>query len=86
MVVVDLSDPNLDWNAEYEVISQNNKKLYQYVFTIFIILLLAYFSKIFSELSINISCILIILILLFILIIFNLIINKLKIKLFKKIG
>ena len=85
MVVVDLSDPNLDWNAEYEVISQNNKKLYQYVFTILIILLLAYFSKIFSELNINISCILIILIILFILIIFNLIINKLKNKLFKKL-
>lgn len=86
MVVVDLNDPNLDWNAEYEVISQNNKKLYQYVFTILTILLLTYFSKIFSELNINISCILIILILLIILIIFNLIINKLKNKLFKKMN
>ena len=86
MVVVDLSDPNLDWNAEYEVISENNKKLYQYVFTILVILLLTYFSKIFSDLNINISCILIILILLITLIIFNLIINKIKNKLFKKIN
>ena len=86
MVLVDLSDPNLDWNAEYEVINQNNKKLYQYVFTILVILLLTYFSKIFSDFNINLSCILIILILLILLIILNLIIKKFKNKLFKKVN
>lgn len=85
MVVVDLNDPNLEWNAEYEVISNNNKKLYQYVFTILMILFLVYCSKIFSGININLSCIIIILILLIILFIFNFIINKIKYKLFRKI-
>ena len=86
MVVIDLTDPNLNWNAEYEVISNNNKKIYQYVLTILIILLLTYFSKIFIDINLNISCILIIAILLIILFIFNLIIIKNKNKLLKKIN
>ena len=86
MVVIDLNNPNLNWNAEYEIVSHNNNKIYQYALTILIILLLTYFSKIFIDFNINLSCILVIFILLIILSIFNLIIIKNKNKLFKKIN
>ena len=86
MVFIDLNNPNLDWNAEYEVISNNNKKIYQYALTILVILLLTYFSKIFINLNINLSCILVMFILLIILSILNIIIIKNKNKLFKKIN
>lgn len=85
MTAMDSNSPNLEWNSEYEVISENNKKIYQYVLTILIILLLTYFSKIFNELNLNISCILIILILIILLIILIIIINKIKNKLFNNI-
>ena len=86
MVLVDLYKPNLNWNADYEAIKNNNNKLFQYVLTIIIILLLVYFYKIFLDINLNLACFLIILIL----IILNLILNKIiKIninKLFNKIN
>ena len=85
MVIVDLKKGNLDWNSEYEVVKQNSNKLYQYVLTIVIVLLLNYFSKIFSDINLNFACILILFILLIILIILNKIIKIIKNKLFKKI-
>ncbi len=85
MVLVDLYRPNLNWKVDYEAI-KNNNKLFQYVLTIIIILLLVYFSKIFYDINLIFACIFII----FILIIIILILNKLiKIninKLFKKIN
>lgn len=86
MVIVDLQKGNMDWNSEYDVVKQNNNKLYQYVLTIFIVLLLNYFSKIFSDVNLNLACILILIILLIILIIVNKIIKINKNKLFNKIN
>ena len=85
MVIVDLKKGNMDWNSEYEVVKQNSNKLYQYVLTIIIVLLLNYFSKIFSDINLNFACILILVILLIILIILNKTIKIIKNKLFKKI-
>ena len=85
IVTIDLRDPNLNWNAEYEVVKQNNKKLYQYILTIIIILLLSYLSKILIDMNIHIICLLLIAILAIILIVFNLIIKKHASKLFTKI-
>lgn len=85
MVIVDLKKGNMDWNSEYEVVKQNSNKLYQYVLTIVIVLLLNYFSKIFSDINLNFACVLILFILLIILIILNKIIKIIKNKLFKKI-
>ncbi len=86
MIFIDLYRPNLNWDADFEAIKNNNNKLFQYLFTIIIILLLIYFCKIFSKINLNFACFIII----FILIILVLIINKLiKIninKLFKKIN
>jgi len=49
MVLVDLYKPNLNWKADYEAIKNNNNKLFQYAFTILIILLLVYLCNIFSK-------------------------------------
>lgn len=85
MVLVDLNKPNLNWKADYEAIKQNNNKLFQYVLTILIILILVYFNKIFVDINLNISCILMIAILIFINFIINKIIKLNIKKLFKKI-
>lgn len=75
MVLVDLYKPNLNWNEYYEAISQNNNKLFQYVLTILIILILVYFNKIFLDIELNIACVLIIIILILFILIVNKIIN-----------
>lgn len=85
MVVVDLYKPNLNWKADYEAI-KNNNKLFQYVLTILIILILIYFNKIFDKLNLIISCLLIILILIILIFIINKIIKININKLFKKIN
>lgn len=86
MVLVDLSRPNLTWKADYEAIKNNNNKLFQYVFTIIIILILVYFNKILSDINLIVSCLLIILILIILILIINKIIKINIKKLFKKIN
>ncbi len=85
MVLVDFYKPNLKWKTEYETV-KNDNKLFQYVLTIFIILILVYFNKIFKDLNLNISCFLIILILVLLIFIINKIIKININKLFKKIN
>lgn len=86
MLLIDFIRPNLNWDSEYEVIKQNNNKLFQYVLSILIILLFTYFSKIFDEINLNISYIIIITLLISINIIINLIIKKYISKIFEKIN
>ena len=63
MILIDLKNPNLNWTNE-ESISKNNKnKLYQYVITIFICLILSYFSKVFENINFIVSIIAIIILL-----------------------
>lgn len=85
MVLVDFYKPNLKWKTEYETV-KNDNKLFQYVLTIFIILILVYFNKIFKDLNLNISCFLIILILVLLIFIINKIIKININKLFEKIN
>lgn len=85
MVLVDFYKPNLKWKTEYETV-KNDNKLFQYVLTIFIILILVYFNKIFKDFNLNISCFLIILILVLLIFIINKIIKININKLFKKIN
>ena len=85
MVLVDLYKPNLNWNADYEAIKNNNNKLFQYVLTIIIILLLVYFYKIFLDINLNLACFSIILILIILFLILNKIIKININKLFNKI-
>lgn len=85
MVLVDLIRPNLDWNADYEAIKNGNNKLFQYAFTILMILILVYFYNIFSDINLILACILIIFILIILILILNKIIKININKLFKKI-
>ena len=86
MVVVDLRKPNLNWITETSAIKDNGNKLYQYVITIIIGVLFAYFMKIFEDVNIIISLSVIIGILFIILIIINNLIKKNINKLFEKIN
>lgn len=85
MVFIDLYKPNLKWDASHEAVKSNNK-IFQYVFTIIIILLLVYFNKIFSNINLIIACTLMMLFLIIILIIVKILIKKNIDKLFKKIN
>ena len=86
MVVVDLKKPNLDWITETSPLKDNGNKLYQYVTTILIILLLIYFVRIFEDVTIKISIPSIIIILFVILFFINICIKKNIEKIFKKIN
>ena len=85
MTIFNLNKPNLDWTTETSAIKDNGVKLYQYVTTIFIILILMYFTKIFKDINIKISLFAIIIILLIILILLIIFIRKNINKLFEKI-
>lgn len=84
MLLVDLYRPNLEWKIEYEAVKSDNK-IFQYVFTIIIILLLVYFYKIFSDINLNLACLFIIFILILLVFILNKIIKFNINKLFNKI-
>ena len=85
MLIIDLKKPNLEWINDTSSIKDNGKKLYQYVNTIIIILLLSYLTQIFEDISIKISLILISIIFIIILFLLKKYIKKNINKLFKKI-
>lgn len=85
MLVIDLKKPNLNWTNEESVAKDNQNKLYQYIFTIFVFLILKYFSKIFRNCNFKISMIIIISLFLFSYIILKIYIKKYINKIFKKI-
>lgn len=88
MLVVDLCRPNLEWDNETDAIKQNKNKLFQYVLSIIICLILIYFKQVFEgfKINLNLSIIIILIILLIILFIINKIINNKINKLFNKIN
>ena len=85
MIIVDLKKPNLDWNSEASALKNNENKLYQYVVTILIILLLTYFTKIFNNVKIIISIPSIIIVLFMILFFEKIYVKRNINKLFKNI-
>lgn len=85
MTIVDLKKPNLDWVTETSVFKDNGNKLYQYVLTIFIVLILMYFAKIFKGINIFISLSIMTITLIVVLILLIIYIKKNINKLFKKI-
>ena len=86
MVLVDLIRPNLNWNADYEAIKNNNNKLYQYFLTIIIILFLKYLYEIFKNIKLLNANFLIIIIFTIIILVINKLIKMNIEKLFKKIN
>lgn len=76
MLVVDLKRPILDWKTEMDVFKQNGNKIFQYVWTIVVILLLMYIRKLCEDFNIYIGVSAIGIVFLMILIIINIIVKK----------
>lgn len=53
MLLVDFIRPKLNWDTEYDVLKQNNNKIFQYVFAVLIILILVYLAKVFENINLN---------------------------------
>ncbi len=86
MLIVDLIKPKLEWDTEYAVLKQNNNKIFQYVFTICIILLLVYFNNIFEKINMDFAILLTGIIFSIVIIIINILVKIKQNKLFKKIN
>lgn len=86
LLIVDLKRPNLNWNNETSALKENSNKLFQYVLTIVIILLLIYLNKIFNNINFILAIILMIIIFITIISIINIYIKKNIKELFKKIN
>lgn len=85
LVLIDLNKPNLNWTNQESVAKDNGNKLYQYVMSIFIFLILSYFAKIFDGMKFIYSIIAINILLLIFFIILKILIKKNIKKLYKKI-
>ena len=55
MLIIDIKRPIMNWNSEIEVLKQNGNKIFQYVWTIIVVLLLMYIYRIFKDLNIYIG-------------------------------
>ena len=86
MLIIDLLNPKLNWDTEYALFKQNNNKIFQYIFSLIIILLLVYFDNIFKKTSIDIAILITGIIFNNIIILINIIIKIKQKKLFKKIN
>lgn len=85
MLFIDLLSPNLNWDSEYEINKNQRNKIFQYAFSIIMILLITYLVKLLNNTKIIIAYLIIIDIFLIILFTINFIV-KIKIKkLFDKI-
>ncbi len=59
MLIVDIKKPQINWSTELEVFKQNSNKIFQYVWTIEVVLLLMYIKNIFENININIAMLII---------------------------
>lgn len=55
MLLIDLINPNLNWDAENEINKNNKNKIFQYAFTIYMILFITYLSKVLEDVNIVMS-------------------------------
>ena len=86
MLLVDLIRPKLNWDTEYDVLKQNNNKIFQYVFTVLIIVLLIYMGDVLENVNLDIAIIITGVVFSVIIIVTKLFVWKKQDKLFKKIG
>ena len=86
MIIVDLLNPKLQWDSEYEILKQNNNRYFQYAFTVIVILILVYLNKVLEGINLNLAIIITSIVFLFILIIELIIIKIRENKLMKKIN
>lgn len=86
MIIVDLLNPKLEWDSEYEILKQNNNRYFEYAFTVIIILILVYLNKVLEGINLNLAIIITSIVFLFILIIELILIKIRENKLMKKIN
>lgn len=86
MIIVDLLNPKLEWDSEYEILKQNNNRYFQYAFTVIVILILVYLNKVLEDINLNLAIIITSIVFLFILIIELILIKIRENKLIKKIN
>lgn len=86
MIIVDLLNPKLEWDSEYEILKQNNNRYFQYAFTVIVILILVYLNKVLEGINLNLAIIITSIVFLFILIIELILIKIIENKLMKKIN
>ena len=87
MLIVDIKRPIINWNTEIAVLKQNEYKIFQYVWTIVIVLLLMYGYNVFENINIKIVMLILLIFFMVLLILLNIYVKKQikKNKLFKKI-
>ena len=85
LVIVDLLNPKINWESEYEVIKNNRNKIFQYFFTILIIVIYKYLGEIFKGVALINTCLCICIILITIAVLINITIKLNERKLFNKI-
>lgn len=85
MLLVDLRKPNINWNSEYEVTKNSDKKSFQYGFMIIMVLILLYIGRLLENLNIVLGLTIEIAIFAIIFIIYNIILKKKINKVFNKI-
>ncbi len=86
MIIVDLLNPKLEWDSEYEILKQNNNRYFQYAFTVIVILILVYLNKVLEGINLTLAIIITSIVFLFILIIELILIKIRENKLMKKIN
>lgn len=85
MLLIDLLRPKLNWDTEYAVLKQNNNKIFQYVFTVLIIVLLIYLYKIFENVNLDIALLITGMLFVTIVLIINIVVKIKQNELFKRI-
>ena len=86
MLIIDFIRPKLNWDTEYAILKQNNNKTFQYVFTVLIIFLLIYLSKVLEGINLNIALIITGIIFSIMILLINILVYNKQDKLFKNIN
>ena len=55
MLIVDFLNPKINWDTEYEVLKQNKNKIFQYFFTVIIIVFLILLNSAFENINLDIA-------------------------------
>ena len=87
MLILDIKRPILDWKAEIDIFKQNENKIFQYVWTIAVVVILMYIKRAFRDFNLYLGILFTFIIFLIILLIINIYVKKQikKNKLFKNI-
>lgn len=86
MLIIDFLNPKLNWDTEYEVLKQNKNKIFQYVFTVLIILFFIYLGNVLIKINIQYAVLITGIIFLVYILIINILVKAYSKKIFSKIN